>query len=132
MRNMKERLLELAHPFADLVGLVVEDMAEGSSSCTLEVNEKLYNPQNVLHGAVIYALADTGMGAALYPLLKDGEFCATVEIKITYFKAVRSGSLECTSKVINNGKTIASLESEILNDGKLIAKAYGTFSVFTP
>lgn len=124
--------MELAHPFADLIGLVVEDMSEGSSTCRLEPDEKLYNPHNVVHGAVLYALADTGMGGALYPLLKEGELCATVETKITYFKAVRNGTLECRSKVINKGKTIASLESEILNDGKLVAKAYGTFSVFTP
>ncbi len=124
--------MELVHPFADLIGLVVEDMAEGSSVCRLEPSEELHNPHNVVHGAVLYALADTGMGGALYPLLKEGELCATVETKITYFRAVRSGSLECRSKVINKGKTIASLESEIFNEGKLVAKAYGTFSVFTP
>lgn len=61
--------MELAHPFADLIGLVVEDMSEGSSTCRLEPDEKLYNPHNVVHGAVLYALADTGMGGALYPLL---------------------------------------------------------------
>ena len=129
---MKGRSMERIHPFADLIGLVVDDMSKGSSVCRLEAKEKLYNPHNVIHGAAIYSLADTGMGGALYPMLKEGELCATVEIKITYFKAVRTGSLECTSTVVNKGKTIASLESEVLNDGKLVAKAYGTFSIFTP
>ncbi len=124
--------MQLNHPFADLIGLVVEDKSEGSSVCRLEASEKLYNPHNVVHGAAIYSLADTGMGGALYPLLKEGELCATVEIKITYFKAVRTGTIECRTTVVNKGKTIASLESEILNDGKLVAKAYGTFSIFTP
>ena len=120
------------HPFGELIGLVFEDMTAGSSLCRLDVNEQLFNPHKVIHGGVLYTMADTGMGGAVYPLLKEGELCATVEIKITYFKAVRTGSLECRSTVINRGKTIASLESEILNDGTLVAKAYGTYSIFTP
>jgi acyl-CoA thioesterase len=120
------------HPFGELIGLVFEDMAAGSSLCRLAVREELYNPHRVIHGGILYSMADTGMGAAVYPSLKTGELCATVEIKITYFKAVRNGSLECRSTVVNRGKTIASLESEILNDGTLVAKAYGTYSIFTP
>lgn len=124
--------MTLKHPFGELIGLVFEDMSKGTSCCRLDVNEKLYNPQNVIHGGVLYSMADTGMGGALYPLLKEGEYCATVEIKITYFKPVRDGSLECRSEVVNKGKTIASLESEISNGGKLVAKAYGSFSIFKP
>ena len=120
------------HPFGELIGLVFEDMAAGSSHCRLEVREELFNPHRVIHGGILYSMADTGMGAAVYPFLNTGELCATVEIKITYFKAVRNGSLECRSTVVNRGKTIASLESEILNDGTLVAKAYGTYSIFKP
>ncbi len=52
------------------------------------------------------------------------------EIKINYFKPVINGTLECRSKVINKGKTIACLESEILNKERLVAKACGTFAIF--
>lgn len=120
------------HPFGELIGLEFQEIAESGSLCRVEVREELLNPHRVAHGGVLYAMADTGMGAAVYPSLKTGELCATVEIKITYFKAVHGGSLECRSTVINRGKTIASLESEILNNGKLVAKAYGTYSIFTP
>lgn len=36
------------------------------------------NPRNVVHGAVLYAMADTGMGAALYPTLSADKVCATI------------------------------------------------------
>ena len=36
------------------------------------------NPHNVVHGAVLYAMADTGMGAALYPTLSADKVCATI------------------------------------------------------
>ena len=72
------------------------------------------------------------MGGALYPMLAEGEFCATIEIKITYFKYVTEGVLECASTVLNKGKTIAALESEVVNHGNLVAKASGSFSIFRP
>jgi len=120
------------HPFGELIGLAFEQIDEGSSLCRLDVREDFYNPHRVVHGSILYAMADTGMGAAIYPYLQTGELCATVEVKITYFKAVRTGSLTCRSTVVNKGKTIASLESEIMNDGRLVAKAYGSFSIFRP
>jgi acyl-CoA thioesterase len=124
--------MTVKHPFAELIGLVFEDRDKDYSYCTLTVTENLYNPYYTVHGAVLYAMADTGMGAALSYMLESNESCATIEIKISYFKPVRTGILECKSIVVNKGKTIASLESEILNDGKLVSKAYGTFSIFRP
>ena len=122
----------MQHPFADLVGLGFSLQEPGRSACRIDVGHHLYNPQQVVHGAILYALADTGMGGALYPLLEDGEFCATIEIKISYFKYVTDGRIECTSNVVNKGKSIACLESEIFNKGVLVAKASGSFSVFRP
>jgi len=122
----------MKHPFADLIGLTVESVKNGTSHCRLQSDEKCFNPHGVLHGAVIYALADTGMGGAVYTLLEKGELCATIDIGISYFKAVREGFLDCYTKVLHKGKTLARLESEIYNHDQLIAKAYGNFSIFRP
>ena len=103
---------------------------EGYTQSKIEVNDKLFNPHGVLHGGIIYAMADTGIGGALYPLLAENELCATVEVKINYFKPVTSGNIVCDTKVIHKGKKIAVMESEISNNGKLVAKAMGTYSIF--
>jgi acyl-CoA thioesterase len=118
------------HPFAELIGLKFTKSKKGYSECVLEINERLLNPHKVVHGGVVYSMADTGMGAALYPLLDEDELCATVEIKIAYFAAIASGILVCKTKVIHKGKRIAVLESEIESNGRLIAKAIGTYSIF--
>jgi acyl-CoA thioesterase len=76
-------------------------------------------------------MADTGMGAALYSLLEEKELCATIEVKISYFKPVKEGVLICNTKVIHKGRSISALESEIMNNEKLVAKASGTFSIFS-
>jgi acyl-CoA thioesterase len=62
--------------------------------------------------------------------LEENELCATIEIKIVYFKAVSSGTLTCDTRVIHMSKRIAALESEIKQDENLVAKALGTYSVF--
>ena len=118
------------NPFCELIGLNFIKVSKGYSQCVLEVNENLFNPHKVLHGGIMYSMADTGMGGALYTYLDKTELCATIEIKINYFKAVSSGTLTCDTKVIHKGKTSAVMESEITNDGQLVAKAIGTYSIF--
>ena len=118
------------HKFGDLIGFEFTKFETGYSQCVLQINEKHFNPHNVVHGGVLYSMADTGMGAALYSLLEKDELCATVEVKISYFKPVKEGTVICDTKVIHKGKTMSALESEIMNEENLIAKAYGTFSIF--
>ncbi|MFF0612720.1 PaaI family thioesterase [Nocardia tengchongensis] len=118
--------------FGALIGLnMVEFDRDGARSvCTLAVEPQLLNPHGVLHGGATYSMADQGMGAAVYCVLGEGESCATIEVKIVYLAAVRGGEVECESRVINRGKRVIALESELRNEGRLVAKALGTFAVF--
>ena len=118
------------HPFAEFIGLIVEEQRAGFSKCTLQVAEHHRNPHGVVHGAVIYALADTGMGAALYPTLAEGEICATIEVKINYFKPVASGLITCITEVVNRGRTVANLQSRVFSGEMLVAQANGNYSIF--
>jgi len=118
------------HPFGKLIGLNFVSCEDGFARGVLEVDEKLFNPHNVLHGGVVYAMADTGMGAAVYSCLNEDELCATVEIKIVYFAPVTSGLLTCDTRLVHRGKRFAFLESEVRNDEGLVAKATGTYSIF--
>ena len=118
------------HPYGELIGLTFTNLKKGYSQCTLKIDKKLMNPHGFLHGGIMYSMADTGMGAALYSLLEEKESCATIEVKINYFKPVSSGALFCNTKVVYKGRSISALESEIINNEKLVAKATGTFSIF--
>ncbi len=120
------------HPYGDLIGLKIDKQEIGFSKCSLEIVEQLYNPNKVVHGGVIFALADTGMGAALHPGLEKGEICATIEIKINYYHPVKSGIITCISEVINRGRSVANMESKIYCEDLLVAKANGNFSIFEP
>ena len=88
------------------------------------------NPNGVVHGAVLYALADTGMGGALTSVLDENKFCSTIEIKINYFRPASQGLLRCETRVIHQGSRTGALESEIVDDaGRLLARATGTFMI---
>ncbi|TFG20327.1 MAG: PaaI family thioesterase [Promethearchaeota archaeon] len=118
------------HPYGELIGLSFTELGKGFSECLIEVDKRLFNPHKVLHGGIIYSMADTGMGGALYSLLEEDELCATIEVKINYFKSVREGTLTCRTKVIHKGKNVAVLESEVKNEDHIVAKAIGTYMIF--
>jgi len=117
------------NPFGELIGLSFSQLENGHSRCALQVTDKLLNPNRVLHGGVIYSLADTGMAGALHMDLNENESCATVEISIVYLAAVTAGTITCDTRLVKRSKRIAILQSEVENDGRLVAKALGTYSV---
>ncbi len=116
--------------FGLLLGLDMYERADGLSRCRLIVRPELLNPHGVLHGGAIYSLADNGMGAAVYSRLDEQESCATIEIKIVYIAPVFEGVVDCETRIVNKGRRVAILESEIRNGEKLIAKALGSFAIF--
>ena len=120
----------MVNHFAELLALKIDEQRAGYSRLSLVVARQHLNPHGVAHGAVLYALADTGMGAALYPTLADGQICATIEIKISYFKPVFGGQLVCTTELLNRGKTVANLESRVYLDDQLVAAANGNYAIF--
>ena len=122
--------IEEYDPFGMYVGLTFTKWEKGYSQCTLEVDGKLLNPYSAVHGGVTFTMADSGMGFALVTCLEEGEKCVTIETKIVYFKAVKAGTLTCDTRVIHKSKRIVNLESEIKQNGELVAKAIGTWSVY--
>jgi acyl-CoA thioesterase len=117
-------------PFRELVGVTFTKVESGYSHCVLEVDKKLLNAAGIVHGGAIYTLSDSGMGVALYSFIDEGELFLTIEANIFYFKAVSSGTLTCESRVVHRGKRIAVIEADIKNEGKVVAKAMGTFSIY--
>jgi len=121
---------EPVHPFADLLGMQVDSKEDGQCTCSISFSERLLNPNDVVHGGVIYSLADNSMGGALTSILPEEERCATIEIKVTYLRPAGHSDLIGHSQVIKRGKRVAILESEIRSGEKLIAKATGSFAIF--
>lgn len=115
--------------FVKLLGLSIEKMENGFCQSKLQIREEFLNKRKIVHGGVIYSMADISMGVAVYSTLKKGEETATIEIKINYLKPANKKVLICDAKVIQKGRQIAVIEAEIKADENMIAKAMGTFSI---
>jgi len=116
-------------PFAGHLGLHIVERGEGKSTLSVELQEYHKNSLGGIHGSVLFALADTGMGAALYTLLDPEETCVTIEVKINYFKSVREGTITCRSAVVHKGRSVANIEASLFSEDVLVAKANGSFSI---
>jgi len=122
-----------AGEFGDLVGLYPVSMDTGRAVFAVKLRPEHLNPVGVVHGGVIYTLADTTMGAALTTRLEGGERCLTLEIKINYMAPAREGTLACEAILAERTRRIGLLEARVRDETeKLVALATGTFYIMLP
>ena len=115
----------------DLLGIVTESRQAGGARMRFTVDPALNNPNGVVHGGVIYTLVDYSMGRAVQYGLPEGEHCATIEVKISYLRSVREGTVTVETEIVKQGRTIAFLTSKVTDDqDRLIATASGSMFVF--
>jgi acyl-CoA thioesterase len=117
-------------PFSRHLGLRYVEVAEGRAVTEIDMAEHLRNVVGGFHGAAAFALVDCAMGAAVYSLLAADELTATLEAKTNYIRPVSSGLIRCEATVVHKGRRTAVLDAEITANGKLIAKASGTFAIW--
>jgi uncharacterized protein (TIGR00369 family) len=118
-------------PLADLLGIVTETRSNGYSRMRCPVDPALFNPNGVLHGGVVYTLIDYGMGGAVMSALGEGEYCTSIEVKVSYLASVREGTLTAETQVVKEGRTIAFVESKVTDDkGRLVATGSASMFIF--
>jgi len=93
-----------------------------------------YNPLGCVHGGYTAALLDSCMACAVHSTLEAGYSYATLEIKISYVRAITSdtGEVRAEGRVINSGKRIATAEGRLFDAaGTLYAHGTTTCLVLT-
>ncbi len=116
-------------PFNRKFGIVPQDLPDGTVRLEIDADSSFTNEVGVIHGGVAMMLLDGAMGRCAVRSLKDGEWCATVQLSIL-FMAAAEGRLAATAHVVRRGKKIAFLEGEcVREDGVIVAKAHGTWSI---
>jgi uncharacterized protein (TIGR00369 family) len=109
---------------ARLYGLELE-YTDDECRITFELKDFMFNPQGGLHGGVIAFVMDISMGHLLYRRNGPG---ATLELKVQYLKAARSGRLTCTGRFLRHGKSVSHLRAELVDeDNDLVAFATSTW-----
>jgi len=130
----QERLIHTLNKtgISQLLGFEVVTAHAGVGKARIQVDERLMHPHQIVHGGVIFTLADTAMGMALMSVLPAGAPFGTVEAKINFLLPVRTGELLAEAGIVHQGRSTAVLEATVYNiDGeerRAIARILGTFS----
>jgi acyl-CoA thioesterase len=119
-----------------LLDMHIENALDGIGAASIQVDARLMHAQNIVHGGLIFTLADTAMSMALLSTLPPQTLFSTIEAKINYFLPVRTGTLMAEATIVHRARTIAVLEATVYNTNAdqrvMIAKTLGTFNIQTP
>lgn len=110
-----------------LVKLLGFEISYPDDTCRVQfpVHDFMFNPQGSLHGGILALAMDVSMGHLLNRLQGPG---ATLEMKVQYMRAIRSGPVAATGRALRRGKEIAFLESRLTDhEGQLAAMATSTW-----
>ena len=115
-------------PFVATLGLPQPERWEpGRVWSRWEVDPNVLQPQGARFGGFIAALADQIAGLATLSVLNDDEAYATSDLRVSFLRAVREGTLSIEARVLHRGRAAAHVEVEFTrDDGELAAKAAAT------
>ena len=108
----KGKVLKICNQIADkgllkTLEIKFTDVGDDFLTATMPVNEKVYQPDGILHGGATVALAETVGSAAVAVLTKNPNLTIRgIEINANHIKSVKKGTVIATAKPIHLGKTI--------------------------
>lgn len=134
MRYLEEikRQGRSANPFFLLMGIDVHSFGNGQAELSMQVRPDMLNGAGWLQGGLYTALCDEAMALALFTLLKNGEFIATISESTSYLKGIKSGKIVAIGKVTKIGRQVAFTEgwvSKEIAEGAVLSQSRASFMI---
>ena len=113
-----------------LLQIVVEKLGENEATLSMPVSDAACREGGIFAGQAIAALADSSMCCALWCDGRGRRPVATVDLHVTYMRAVGNESLLARAKVVRSGRTLSFATVQLVGSesGQLAATAVGTFA----
>ena len=135
-QELDERYLEeLRHrvqtsPFNQWVGIDLVSVGRGKAEVALDLGEHHFNPQGLVHGGVIAALADASIGLALRSMLRPGLTHRTAQLNVHFLAKGEGTRIVGRGRSLHLGQRMGYGEGEVQDaEGRLLARATATFIV---
>lgn len=93
------------------------------------VDERFCHSGDVLQGGFSASMLDATMAYVALCIDPAIEHIPSLEIKVSYIAPGRPGTLLCTARPVRLGGSIGFLESELHQNGALVATATGTYRI---
>lgn len=117
-------------PLSEFIGMSIERPEPGRAVARAAARDTHHNPHGFVHGAVVFTLIDTSMGAAVMSMLSEGQRCSTIECQVRFLRPIVSDDLVCETTVVKPGRSVFHLESKVsTSQGRLVATGTGSFAV---
>ena len=115
-------------PFAQLLGIELDDIGPGTATLSLLVRKELTQNHGVVHGGAIASLIDTATAFAIISVLAPKERVTTVDLTISYLRPLTGGRVKAIAKVLRAGRRLFVVSADIFDkDGKLTTTALSTY-----
>lgn len=113
--------------FMSYNGLYVVEAKENYVKIGVDITEKSLNPFGIVHGGLIYTLADSAMGIALATTGRSG---VTLNSTIDYLTPGKGKKLFADTEIVKDGKSIVVFRVNIKDENDtLVSVASGTYYI---
>ena len=120
-------------PCSAHLGWQAIDISPGVSRVRFTARPEFCNPMGHVQGGFIAAMLDDAMGPAAFSMMDEGTFAPTLEMKVTFLRPARPGTLIGEGRVVRMTGGVVFLEGMLLSeDGELLATASATARILTP
>ncbi len=110
--------------FARHIGIELLEVSEGRAKAKMDIAERHLNAANVVHGGVIFSLADLVFALASN---SHGNIALGINVSVSYLKSARGRTLFAEANEVSRGPKLATYVMEVRDDAKdLIAMLMGT------
>ncbi|MCU1480212.1 MAG: hypothetical protein JWQ19_998 [Subtercola sp.] len=120
-------------PIGQTMQFDLVSIEEGRAVFTGTPTERVYNPIGSVHGGYAATLLDSACGCAVHSLLTADQAYTTLELKVSYLRAITSktGPVTAEATVVKMGGRAAFTEAKLVDArGTLLATATSTLLVF--
>ncbi len=132
VRAVMQRQLPTA-PMYELMQIDIVSAEFGKVVFSCMPDESAYNATGMVHGGLVCTLLDAVMGGAVHTTMSRGQGFSSIDINVSYLKAVQqsSGLLTATATVVKSGSRVAFSAGTVSDaSGALVATGSSTLLVF--
>ena len=121
-----------AMPFARELGIELVDARAEEVRGRLAWSERLCTTGGVMHGGALMTFADSVGALCAFLNLPPGAATSTIESKTNFFRAVRDGNVEATSRPLHVGRTTIVVQTDLTDaSGRRVAQVTQTQAVLS-
>ncbi|WP_196189065.1 PaaI family thioesterase [Conexibacter sp. W3-3-2] len=117
---------------AQYLGIELVEFGPGTLLARAQLGENLLTPSGNVHGGVLAGIMDHITGAVIYPLMPDGHWGATTELKLNYIAPVQAGTVDAHASVLAMTKRSAVVRGELQVQDRLVCAGQGTITIVAP